>query len=187
MKDRLEQFIEDNRDAFDSFSQPQAEKVWEKILDERKVKNGNRVFLRYFSRAAAVLLIFGLSYLYHDYVDRGKEARIAEKKMNDVYEQVPELKEAESYYSNLVSYKLEEMKPFLANNPGIRKEVNVDLMELDSIYSSLKNDLKDNVANDQIIEAMIQNYRLKLRILEELQAELKLENSKENEKRKVNI
>jgi hypothetical protein len=112
---------------------------------------------------------------------------IAEKKRNDVYEQVPELKEAESYYSKLVTFKLEEMKPFLMNNPGIRKEVNVDLMELDSIYSSLKNDLKDNIANDQIIEAMIQNYRLKLRILEELQAELKPENSKENEKPKASI
>jgi hypothetical protein len=187
MKDKLEQFIEDNRDAFDSFSQPQAEKVWGKILEGRKKKKVKRVFLWYISRAAAVLLIFGLSYFFHDYIDRGRDARIAEKKRNDVYEQVPELKEAESYYSKLVTFKLEEMKPFLMNNPGIRKEVNVDLMELDSIYSSLKNDLKDNIANDQIIEAMIQNYRLKLRILEELQAELKPENSKENEKPKASI
>ena len=107
--------------------------------------------------------------------------------MNDIYELVPELKEAETYYANLVSNKLEEIKPFLASNPGISEDVNVDLMELDSVYISLKNDLRDNVANDQIIEAMIQNYRLKLRILEELQDEFKNEKNKENEKPQINI
>jgi len=54
-------------------------------------------------------------------------------------------------------------------------------------YEAIKNDLKDNVANDQIIEAMIQNYRLKLRILEELQSEIKQEKNKENAKPKINI
>jgi hypothetical protein len=187
MKDKLEQFVEENRDSFDSFSPDQAEKVWGRIEAERKGSQRGKIILRYFLRAASVLLIFGLSYLFHDYMDRNKDARIAEEKMNDIYQQLPELKEAESYYSSLVSNKLEEMKPFLAENPGISKAVDVDLSELDSVYVSLKNDLKDNVANDQIIEAMIQNYRLKLRILEELQSEIKQEKNKENAKPKINI
>ena len=39
--------------------------------------------------------------------------------------------------------------------------------ELDSVYISLKSDLKDNIANHEVIEAMIQNYRLRISILEE--------------------
>jgi hypothetical protein len=187
MKDRLEQLVEDNRDSFDSITPEQAEIVWKKIGDKRKEKQGRKIFLRYIYRAAAVVLIFGLSYAFHDFIDRRKETRLAKDHMSDVYKQLPELKEAERYYSNLVSGKMEEIKPFLANNPGIKKDVNMDLLELDSIYSSLKNDLKDNVANDQIIEAMIQNYRLKLRILEDLQAEIKRENNNKYEKPKVNI
>ncbi len=187
MKDKLEQFIEDNRDSFDSFSPSQAEGIWNRIESDRKNKPNGKLILRYFYRAASVLLIFGLSYMFHDYVDKAKDSKLAEDKMKDIYQQLPELKEAENYYSNLVSSKMEEVKPFLANNPGISEAINVDLVELDSVYVSLKNDLKDNVANDQIIEAMIQNYRLKLRILEDLQAEIKKENKKENVQPKINI
>ncbi len=187
MKDKLEQFIGDNRDAFDSFSGHDAEKVWGKIVKSRKKNPEKKMISWYMSRAAGILLIFGLSYVFHEFVDRKKDARLAKQKMNDIYELVPELKEAETYYANLVSNKLEEIQPFLASNPGIREDVNVDLTELDSVYISLKNDLRDNVANDQIIEAMIQNYRLKLRILEELQDEFKNEKSKENEKPQINI
>jgi hypothetical protein len=187
MKDKLEQFIEENRDTFDSFSHSESEKVWGKILEKRKVKPGSRFYLQYFSRAAVILVIFGLSYLFHDIVENRKETRLTEEKLNDIYKQLPELKEAESYYANLVLNKMDEIKPFLASNPEIGNDINTDLMELDSVYTSLKNDLKDNVANDQIIEAMIQNYRLKLRILEDLQAEIENENNNENEKPKVNI
>jgi hypothetical protein len=187
MKDKLEQFIEDNRDSFDSFSAPEAEKLWGKITERRRSKIfGNRLFGS-LSKVAAVLVIFVLSYLFHEYIDRGRADKIAERKMNDIYLQLPELKEAENYYANMVSNKLAEIKPFLAENPGINKAVQVDLTELDSVYLSLKNDLKDNVANDQIIEAMIQNYRLKLRILEELQSEIKKEKGDENEKPKISI
>jgi hypothetical protein len=187
MKDRLEQFIDDNRDSFDSLSPSDSGKVWANLSSRRRHNGRGRQLTRYFSRAAGILLIFCLSYVFHDYVSRGRESKLAEKKMNDVYEQLPELREAESYYSNLVSNKMKEIKPFLTENPGISKDVNKDLVELDSIYKSLKNDLKDNVANDQIIEAMIQNYRLKLRILEELQSELKHDNLTENAKPKINI
>jgi hypothetical protein len=187
MKDRLEQFIEDNRDSFDTFSTTQEEKVWGKIAEGRKAIQRRKVILRYFSRAAAVFLIFSLSYFFHDFVYKNKEARNSGNKMNDIYKQIPELKEAEAYYTSLVSLKMEEVKPFLAKNPQIRKDISMDLSELDSVYTSLRSDLKDNIANDQIIEAMIQNYRLKLRILEELQAEIKQEKNTDHAKPKINI
>jgi hypothetical protein len=187
MKDRLEQFIEDNRDSFDSFSPNQSEKVWAKIATGRIGKQKRKIILHYFSRAAAVLLIFGLSYLFHDFVYKNKEVRISKEIINDIYKQIPELKEAEAYYSSLVSAKMEEVNPFLAKNPQIRNYINMDFSELDSIYNSLKNDLKDNIANDQVINAMIQNYRLKLRILEELQSEIKQEKNTDHAKPKINI
>jgi len=187
MKDKLEQFIDDNRDSFDSFNAGDAEKVWEKIANQRKPKHQKKIFIKYLYRAATVLLIFGLSYLFHDFIDRNKETRLAEEKMNDIYIQLPELKEAENYYANLVSGKMEEIRPFLTAHPGINEDIKMDLNELDSVYVSLKNDLKDNVANDQIIEAMIQNYRLKLRILEDLQTEIKQEKNNEHEEPKLSI
>ena len=57
------------------------------------------------------------------------------------------------------------------------EESQFDLTELDSIYSSLREDLKDDVANEEVIEAMVQNYRLRVEILEEMLLFLNEQNS----------
>jgi len=85
---------------------------------------------------------------------------------------IPELQEAELYYSGLISEKLEEIKPILANCPGIEEELNVEMSGLDSLYTDLKTDLKDNIANQEVIEAIIENYRLRITILEDLLKEI---------------
>ncbi len=64
----------------------------------------------------------------------------------------------------------------LARYPEIQKELFTDISQLDSICSEIKKDLKDNVANQDVIEALIQNYRLKISLLEDM-----LEVLKENE------
>jgi hypothetical protein len=84
------------------------------------------------------------------------------------------LKEAETYYTNIVNQKLDELKPIIANCPSLVEELNYDLSELDSVYLDLKRDLKDNMANQEVIEAIIENYRLKITILEDLLNEITL-------------
>ena len=61
----------------------------------------------------------------------------------------------------------------LAEYPSLEDELETDLSELDSIYISLKSDLNDNVANHEVIEAMIENYRLRISILEDMLGFLK--------------
>jgi hypothetical protein len=57
------------------------------------------------------------------------------------------------------------------------------MAQLDSICTDLKKDLKDNIANQEVIEAMIQNYRIKLQLLEDMLKLLKEnENKSENTK-----
>jgi 3-hydroxyacyl-CoA dehydrogenase len=46
------------------------------------------------------------------------------------------------------------------------------MSELDSMYYDLKSDLKDNMANQEVIEAIIENYRLKITILEDILTEI---------------
>ena len=47
----------------------------------------------------------------------------------------------------------------------------------------IKKDLKDNIANQDVIEALIQNYRIKINILEDMLTVLKAnENNHEKEK-----
>ena len=171
MNDQLEKFILDNRDEFDVY-EPSPD-VWNKI--EKDLHKKKRLSLKgVLYRAAAVAVIFMLSYLAHDLINRDK-TQISENQdaeLENYVDKIPELAEAKAYYTSQVNSKLAEIKPMLESDPELSDDIMTDLSELDSIYENLKVDLLDNVANKEIIEAMIQNYRLKLEILEELQMEL---------------
>lgn len=173
MKDRFEEFVRNNREEFDVF-QP-GEDLWNRISVNRKIIDKSSVnWKKYLWRVAAVILIFLASYTFHELRDLRKEKQLARMNEN-IYELMPELKDAEYYYNNLVDSRLRELKPFFSDFPGLENEVKNDISELDSIYHDLKTDLKDNVANDEVIEAMIQNYRLKIEILEDLLNEFREE------------
>jgi hypothetical protein len=164
-RDRLEQFIAENRDQLD-FYDP-ADKVWNRIngriRKERRLPNFKTIIWW----AAVVLVIFSFSFLLQEYLHRNDMLTgRKDKKIQNI--EIPELQEAEIYYTNLVNEKIQEIEPLLKNHPELGDELKNDLSELDSIYSELQKDLKDNIANDEVVEAMILNYRLKLQILEDL-------------------
>jgi len=167
MDDKLKEYIAAHREEFDSREPDPG--IWEKIEADIRVRPGIkwRVIL---ARAAAVVLIFAASYAVNEFIHRsnskstGGDRSVASKKGNTI----PGLSEAEAYYTSLVNQKLDELKPIMANCPSLREELNVDMSELDSVYVDLKADLKDNMANQEVIEAIIENYRLKIRILEDL-------------------
>ena len=168
--DKLEKFILENRVKFDEY-QPSSE-IWKRLQFISPVSlKGKKRFLILVSRVAAIILIFALSFMVHEYRDHRKERKYTG--LPGIYKHYPELQEAAVYYNHIVSGKLKDMKPFLERNPMIAGELKGELAELDSVYKSLKTDLLDNIANDQIIDAMILNYKLKLEILEDLQNELR--------------
>jgi hypothetical protein len=175
MRDKFEDFICDHGAEFD-FHEPDP-KLWKGI--EKEIAHKKVVKWRfYLTRAAVVALIFGASIIVQQLwlkKDIG-----ASQKMKSASVEIPELKEAEVYYSGLISEKMKEVKPLLTKNPSLEKELNTDLTELDSIYSGLKTDLKDNIANNEVIEAMIQNYRLRISILEDMLTYLKSENENDS-------
>ena len=184
-EDRLEQFIAENRDQFDLYDPD--DKVWKEV--SKTIRNKQR-FINWRTvvwRAAAVIVIFAASFMFWEFMNNsdmliGRQERKVRKM------EIPELREAEIYYTNMVDNRLEELTPLIQQDPELQNELNSDLDELDSIYSELQKDLIDNIANDEVVEAMIQNYRLKLEILEDLLEQLQ-ETSKndENEKNELEI
>mgnify|MGYP006286008565 CR=1 FL=1 len=184
MEDRLEKYIRENREAFDAY-EPLPE-VWEKIvLKEDRNKTRKINWMKVFLRAAAVILIFIISYFAHDYIkSRDKEQisdadKTAEKPSGCI---IPEdLKETQYYYTGLINEKFRELKQYTKQSPEIAEEIKRDFNELDSIYGGLKNDLCEEVASEEVIEAMIQNYRIKLELLEDVLFQIKkVQNIKTN-------
>ena len=165
MKDRLEEFISENRDQFDLYEPD--DKLWSGIEPMIHPKKTSRIGWKGIMwRAAAVLIIFAASFTLQEYLHLRK-GRMATQD-EELYKEIPELREAEIFYTGLLNEKISQIEPFLTGMPGLGEILDQDLSELDSIYSELQQDLRDNIANDEIVEAMIQNYILKIEILEDL-------------------
>ena len=170
MEDKLEKFIREHRADFD-LREPDP-KLWTKI--EKNIRPKRSISWRIVaSRAAAVLLIFIASYAMHDFLDKGNMKLTIKKQPAREELLIPELQEAEMYYSGIINEKLKAAEPIFTNCPTIEKELKTDMAQLDSIYNDLKKDLKDNIANQEVIEAIIENYRLRIALLEELLNDIK--------------
>ena len=171
MSDRLEEFVRQNREQFD-LREPDPS-VWLKINPANTPVMKERKPMRWLRVAAAVALIFAGSTAGIYFLSGGKAE--VDQYSSELY---LEIQETEQYYSQMVSQRYEELKPFLASDPAAEELLSLDMTELDEVYSELKEDLKDNASNPEVIEAMILNYRVKLEILEDLLNQLK---EKENQ------
>jgi hypothetical protein len=170
MEDKFEKFITENREAFE-FHEPDPG-IWNRIEGNLQFKSKRR-WTKILQRVAVVAVIFAASYVVNEMVHRYQQGDRKADRVAAKNNAVPGLKEAEAYYTSLLSQKMDELKPVMANCPALQEELNYDMSELDSVYTDLKKDLKDNMANQEVVEAIIENYRLKIRILEELLSEIK--------------
>lgn len=169
--DDLEQFIKSKRDELDKYD-PSPE-IWNRII--KALKPGRRSVRFWFSAAAMITVAIGTAFILLILNQNKNSTYNADKGIQ------PALKETEIYYNTLVNSLYREATPLLTGQPEIEKELKTDLAQIDSICINLKKDLKDNVDNQDVIEALIQNYRIKLKLLEDM---LKLLKQKEVEKDK---
>jgi hypothetical protein len=175
--DKLEEFIRKNRNDLDMYTP--SEGVWSKV--KRNLRKRKPSVNEWLSLAAMIVLILCTGIILIR-IGNNRAASNADLKGEAGLEQAnPHLKETEIYYNNLVNSLYHEATPLLTGNPEIKKELNSDISQLDSICSDIKKDLKDNVANQEVVEALIQNYRIKIRLLEDMLSILK-ENENNPEK-----
>lgn len=178
--DKLEKFIIDNRNEFDDLEPSPA--MWDKI-GKREPKKLEVNWTSILLRVAAVVVIFVSSFIFIDYLSKQNNAPgLAEAEIEtEDGEMYQELMEAEFYYSSQIEQRKEEFYQMAGKNTPLREEINIELSELDKIFRDLKEDLKDNADNEEVVVAMIQNYRLKLEILEEILLQLDTSNDKKKD------
>ena len=176
MQDKLEKFISENRDQFD-IHEPGPD-LWKRIInDERQPeiqRQAGKSVRFYLYRVAAVLLVAALSIIaYETLVSPGKVENRTAAVSEDIAPEIIELMEAEAYYGNILNVKLNELEQYSADFADVKQDILQDFAELDSAYSDLKVELGTGIYNEEIIESMIENYRLKLNILEDVLNQLK--------------
>ncbi|MCV9388685.1 hypothetical protein [Reichenbachiella ulvae] len=85
-----------------------------------------------------------------------------------------QLSEVETYYQSKINIKVSQISA-IENDQTIFQDLEV----LDQAFVELKEDLKDNADNEEVINAMIATYKVKLEVLERILEEL------EDKKKKV--
>jgi hypothetical protein len=160
-KDKLKSFIDDNRDAFDD--EMPSLKVWDKIEEALPHDRGRFVPIRWLwtlgAAAAMVVLLLG-AYVFT--MNQSDDVQVAESeqpvfRLSNVSEEMAEVNE-----------RIDEMKKFPEGEEYLSA-----VEELRSEYESLCIELGRGADRGKIIEAMIQNYRMRLEILEEMLEELR--------------
>ncbi len=174
--DKLEKFVINHSDEFDVFEPD--DKIWDNIKSKttpvRKINMKKIVW-----RVAAGITIFLASWLINDWVqkDKADQVVVAENHSeNTANDNIQVLMEAEVYYTSKINSAREEINRLSGSDKNLINVLDYDLNELDEVFEELKNDLKDNSDNQEVIEAMIQNYRLKLQILEDILLQLNKKN-----------
>ncbi len=168
MGDHLEEFIIKNRDSFDEGA-PSAQS-WKKI-NKRLHKSKRQWSLTW--RSVAVLFMASTIFLI---VNRKTSIQEEEPILTQEFTQ------AEDYYVRLITQKRQAIKEQLI--PEQQEPFLVEIDQLDSIYLALKTTYQINASNDRVMDAMINNLRLRLDILNRQLEFLQNINPQKNEKNK---
>lgn len=187
MSSRLEQFIRDNREQFDS--EEPSPLIWKKMEQQlAPTKATGRVIamkLLRWSAAAAVLILAGTGVysLLKDKPDNTQAATTPaskEKTGHDLLNEINPTYAKEVYhFTQLIELKQSELKQIEKENPSLYKQFLSDINNLDSSYNALKKQLPDNANREQLLEAMIQNLRLQADLLnQQLQVIQQIKQSK---------
>ena len=157
MSDNLKKHVDQSREEFEIF--PFDEQLgWDELTKviQPKKKISWKIYVTS-GIAASVMFVAGwFSFMIYNSPDTtSKVAAI-------------EWLETERYYRQEIDSKLTIVKSQI-DDPKILEEFE----EMDATIKSLRGDLKDNMDNEEVIVAMMDSYRLKLKILEKMLDELK--------------
>jgi hypothetical protein len=170
MKDKWKKFADDHQEEFNEASPEDV--FFEKISPRIKSSEGPRLIRLsvVLKIAAAFIVLIGLTifYLLQQKSDKMESKSLAKnetvKDERLVFAKVnPELAEAEFYYVNQIDQLMEEVE-----NNHLTTEVKEILEQLDAEFDLLKKEMGEQVNSEQIITALMENYRLKIKLLEKL-------------------
>lgn len=163
MKDELKNYIQSHRNEFDDHSIDEVDKLklWGKISEELPAVPKKVIPLwkkATFRVAAAVILLFGCMFAY-----------FGTNQTDGEYDMVSEeFRQIDTHYKSLVENQIQLVKSSTNLSEAAQEEFLNYIDELDQEYLNLKKELKQGVNNQIIIEAIINNYRKKIQLMEDL-------------------
>lgn len=173
-KDKLKEFITSNREEFDFETPPSMDfsELKNKKLDSNKAKQTKVIPLKTVINIAAAITIFiaigGFIY-YQTSISKQTETIIVEQSPSNKSAEFSistvstEMAEVESYYIQQVNTRQQQII-----DAGFSEDIKEELELLDEEFNNLKAEIGNGVDDQLILEEMIENYQLKLNLLEKV-------------------
>lgn len=166
-KDRIEDFIRQNRNALDT--EIPSVNIWAEIeqgleaTPPRKKGNTYKIFAKI---AALVLLVLGIGIWIFNPLkqEENKITYINVSPKQEILDENPELAQLSSFYTQ----KINANKKRLATLNHHDTELFNDLKQMENMFDSLEIEWSKNShqSNSQLVNAMIDNYRMRSSLLE---------------------
>ena len=161
MSDRLKQLVEEHKEDFEIYS-TDADLSWPEI-EKGLTSRQRHLEIKWAWRVAAAFVVgVGITLLFTVMGTDYDGDTLA-------YEISPEWMETEQFYSLQIN---EKMAAIQSSNVELDPLILEDISLLDQAYRELKMDLADGADNEEVINAMISNYQIKLQILERILMEI---------------
>ena len=157
--DKLEKFIKENSDSFSEHKADKA-KMWKAIAKNLEHPEPKVIPLWRklpFQIAASILIIVGVFSVYN-LNTRKAPVNYASK----------ELQQIDSYYQNIVETQVKLVQNDKHLSAKNKEEFLKFMIELDKEDAKLKLDLADNLDNQQVLSAIIKNYKKRIELIENL-------------------
>lgn len=161
--DDFEKYIAKNKQQF-SNQKPNKAKIWAAIEEELDTDIAKpKVVPLYkkplFKVAASIVLVLGIfSILTLSVFNTQRIPSMANS----------ELQEINTHYQAMVNYQVQLVKSSVYLTSVDKKDFLQFMEELDEEYNDLTKDLKDNLDNEIVLEAIIQNYKKRIELIENL-------------------
>jgi len=166
MKEKLENFIKDNRSDFDQFEPPA--NLWAKIekqLDEKqigipqnKIEKRERVvrlsFLLKLAASIIPILFAGIWFYQYQFKQSAYLSNID-----------PQLAQQQVHYASLIEVKRSELKRIENEEPQLYQEFSEEIKKMDANFQKLKQDLPASPNQEETVKAMIQNLQIQIDLL----------------------
>ncbi|WP_299534182.1 hypothetical protein [Ulvibacterium sp.] len=162
--DNFEKHIRENKALFDEHKADKA-KLWANIASDLE-EPGPKVVPLWRSPlirvAAGVLLLFGIAGITGVFLMKKADYNMQETIVSQ------ELLDIDMHYKSLVSYQVQLVKDNPKLSDGDKEEFLLFMDELDKEYELLKLEMKKNLDNERILEAIIANYKKRIELIENL-------------------
>ena len=192
MSNQLEDFIKDNREAFES-EEPKPQ-LW-RDLQARVAENqkDDRVmhlnFLKWTAAAAVVIMMVGTFYIVFNQgpttpvisTNNSSTTVTPDQVLNELN---PTYAKEVYHFTQLIELKQSELKQIEKEHPELYQQFVKDINKLDSSYQALKTELPKNANRELLLETMIQNLKLQTELLNQQLSvikQLNQKNKQENE------